>query len=116
MATMLLDRGLIEDIRRIERATGRDDVLSGFVQKLEANIAGFGAAFADCVARGDAIGAVRLAHSLKGASRQLGAVALGDLFAEIEAAAKDGDYAGARRKLDEGSSLIAQSLEALKHA
>jgi HPt (histidine-containing phosphotransfer) domain-containing protein len=116
MAAVLLDRGLIEDIRRIERATGRDDVLSGFVQKLETNIAGFGAAFADFVARGDAVGAVRVSHSLKGASRQLGAVALGDLFAEIEAAAKERDYALAKRKFDEGASLIAQSLEALKHA
>jgi HPt (histidine-containing phosphotransfer) domain-containing protein len=116
MAAVLLDRGLIEDIRRIERATGRDDVLSGFVRKLESNIAGFGATFDECVARGDAIGAVRVAHSLKGASRQLGALALGDLFAEIEAAAKEGDYAAAKRKFDEGASLIAQSLEALKHA
>lgn len=116
MAIGLLDQGLIEEIRRIERATGRTDVLSGFVLKLEGNLAGFGAAFADCIARGDTKGALRAAHTLKGTCRQLGAPALGDLFAEIEDSAKAGDYAEAKRKFDDGASLIAQSLEALKRA
>jgi len=112
----LLDRELIDEIRRIERATGRDDVLSGFVRKLEGNLADFGAAFSECIARGDTAGAVRAAHTLKGTCRQLGAQALGDLFADIESSAKAGDYAEAKRKFDGGASLVAQSLEALKHA
>jgi HPt (histidine-containing phosphotransfer) domain-containing protein len=116
MAIGLLDHGLIEEIKRIERATGRSDVLSGFVLKLEASLAGFGAAFGDCVARGDTTGAIRAAHTLKGTCRQLGAPALGDLFDEIEGSAKAGDYAEARRKFDDGASLIAQSIEALKRA
>ena len=116
MATLLLDRGLIEEIRRIERATGRDNLFSGFVRELEGNLAGFGAAFSDCVARGDAAGAVRAAHTLKGICHQLGAQALGDLFGDIERSAKAGDYAEARRKFDGGASLIAQSFEALKQA
>ena len=41
---------------------------------------------------------------------------LGDLFAEVEAAAKAGDFAGAKRKFDDGAALVAQSLEALKKA
>ena len=114
--TPLIDPALIEEIRRIERATGRNDVLSGFVQKLEANLAGFGAAFSAQVARGDAAGAVRAAHTLKGTCRQLGAPALGDLFADIEQAAKAGDFAGAQRKFEAGASLVAQSIEALKSA
>lgn len=116
MAIGLLDHGLIEEIKRIERATGRSDVLSGFVLKLEASLAGFGAAFGDCIARGDTTGAIRAAHTLKGTCRQLGAPALGDLFDEIEGSAKAGDYAEARRKFDNGASLIAQSIEALKRA
>lgn len=112
----IIDHSLIEEIRRIERATGRNDVLSGFVLKLEGTLASFGAAFADCIARGDNTGAIRAAHTLKGTCRQLGAQALGDLFDEIEGSAKAGDYAEARRKFDEGASLIAQSLEALKRA
>jgi HPt (histidine-containing phosphotransfer) domain-containing protein len=116
MATLLLDRELIAEIRRIEHATGRDDVLSGFVRKLESNLAGFGAAFSDYIARGDTTGAVRAAHTLKGTCSQLGAQALGDLFADIERSAKAGDYAEAKRKFDGAASLIAQSLEALKQA
>lgn len=115
-ATPLLDRALIAEIRRIEQATGRNDVLSGFVGKLEGHLAGFGAAFSDHIARGDMAGAVRAAHTLKGTCLQLGAQALGELFAEIERTAKGGDYAEAKRKFDGGADLIAQSLDALRQA
>ena len=115
-ADALLDRSLIEEIRRIERATGKNDVLSGFVLKLESLLAGFATAFSGCIARGDTAGAVRVAHTLKGTCRQLGAQALGNLFAEIEASAKAGDYAGAKRRFDGAGGLIAESLDALKHA
>jgi len=116
MAAVLVDPQLVEEIRRVERATGRSDLFSGFVAKLEENLAAFGPAFSDFVARGDAKAAVRAAHTLKGTCRQLGAQALGGLFDEIENAAKAGDFAGARRKFDDGATLIAQSLEALKRA
>ena len=112
----LLDRELIDQIRKIEQATGRKDVLSGFVTKLENTIGAFGTAFSDQVARGDNAGAVRAAHTLKGTCRQLGALQLGDLFAEVEAAAKAGDFAGAKRTFDAGAALVAQSLDALKKA
>ncbi|HEV7476226.1 MAG TPA: Hpt domain-containing protein [Burkholderiales bacterium] len=114
--TPLLDPELIDEIRRVERATGRNDVFSGFVHKLEGFLAGFAADFAACVARGDAAAAVRAAHTLKGTCRQLGAPALGDLFADIERSAKAGDYVEAKRKFDGAADLIAQSLEALKRA
>jgi len=116
MASLLLDRQAIAEIRLIEHATGRNDVLAGFVRKLESSLAGFGATFADYIARGDKTGAERAAHSLKGICLQLGARALGDLFGEIERSAKAGDYAEAKRKFDGGATLIAQSLEALKQA
>jgi HPt (histidine-containing phosphotransfer) domain-containing protein len=112
----LIDQSLVEEIKRIERATGRNDVLSGFVLKLEGQLAGFGTTFSDCVARGDAAGAARAAHTLQGGCRQLGATALGELFAEIERSAKAGEYAEAKRKFEGGASLIAQSLEALRRA
>jgi HPt (histidine-containing phosphotransfer) domain-containing protein len=112
----LLDRKCIDEIRQIERAVGRDDVFSGFVRTLEGTLAGFSAAFSDYVARGDATGAQRAAHTLKGACQQLGAQALGELFAEIELSAQAGDYVGAKRRFEGAGSLIAQSLDALKHA
>ncbi len=116
MATLLLDPELVAGIRLIEQATGRGDVFSGFVQKLEASVAGFAPAFSECVARGDTAGAARVAHTLKGSCHQLGAQALGNLFADIERAAKAGDYAGAKRHFEAAAGLIAESLEALKHA
>jgi HPt (histidine-containing phosphotransfer) domain-containing protein len=114
--TSLLDRDLIAQIRAIEQASGRNDVLSGFVRKLEGHLAGFRAAFCDFIERGDIGAAVRAAHTLKGTCRQLGAQALGDLFADIERSAKAGDYAEAKRRFDGAAGLIADSLEALKHA
>ena len=113
---VVLDLKRIEEIRLIERAAGRNNVLSGFVRTLESNLAGFGAAFSACVARGDAAGAVRAAHTLKGACHQLGAEALGDLFAEIERSSRAGDYAEAQRRYDGAATLIAESIEALKQA
>jgi HPt (histidine-containing phosphotransfer) domain-containing protein len=114
-AVPLIDREIVEEIRRLEQATGKNDLLTGFVRMLEGNLAGFGKAFSDCLDKGDTAGAQRAAHTLKGASRQLGAQALGELFADIERSAKAGDYAEAKRKFEGGAALIAQSLEALKH-
>lgn len=112
----LLDRELIAEIRRIERSTGRTDVLAGFVRTLEDKLSDFAMVFADCIARGDAAGAARAAHTLKGACHQLGAQALGELFGTIERTTKDGNYGEAKRKFDNSASLIAQSLDALKRA
>lgn len=115
-AGQLLDRGLIEEIRKIEHASGQKDLFAGFVRKLEGFLAAFSADFSNLVARGDTVGAVRAAHTLKGTCRQLGALALGDLFAEIEASAKAGDYAAAKARFDGSATLIAESLQALKQA
>ena len=38
---MLIDPTLVEEIRRIERATGRNDVFSGLVRTLEGSVTGF---------------------------------------------------------------------------
>ncbi len=116
MQALLLDRRLVAEIRRLSYAAGRDDLFSAFVAKLEGSLRAFRTAFSDYIARGDLTGAERAAHTLKGTCRQLGAQALGDLFAEIESSAHAGDYAAAARKFDAAANLIAQSLEALKHA
>jgi HPt (histidine-containing phosphotransfer) domain-containing protein len=112
----LLDYDLIAEIKRVGHLTGRDDLLAGFVRNLENYLAGFEGDFSHCLARGDVAGAVRAAHTLKGSCRQLGAYALGDLFAEIEHSAKAGNYAAAGRELEAGRELIARSLQALKQA
>jgi HPt (histidine-containing phosphotransfer) domain-containing protein len=112
----LLDRRCIDEIRHIERAAGRTDVFAGFIRTLERSVAAFSAEFHGCIARGDTAGAARAAHTLKGTAHQLGAQALGNLFADIERKARAGDYSGAGRAFEAAGSLIAQSLQALKHA
>jgi HPt (histidine-containing phosphotransfer) domain-containing protein len=116
MTNVILDESLVAEIRRIEQASGRDGIFRGCVQKLESNLADFRATFMACVARGDTLGAVRSAHTLKGSCRQLGAQALGDLFADIERRMKDGDYATAERTFDAAADLVSESLDALKRA
>src|SRR5262245_11932112 len=112
----LVDPELVAEIRRIETATGRNDVFSGFVGKLETNIGAFRGEFSACLGRNDPAGAVRAAHTLKGTCRQLGAMALGDLFDDIERTAKAGDFPQAQRTFDAAGDLISQSLAALKRA
>jgi HPt (histidine-containing phosphotransfer) domain-containing protein len=116
MSSEMLDYELIDEIKRIGQLSGREDLLLGFVRNLESSLDAFRATFVDCVTRGDALGAAAAAHALKGSCRQLGAAALGDLFAEIERSAKCGDYAAAERAFAAGSGLIAQSIAALKRA
>jgi HPt (histidine-containing phosphotransfer) domain-containing protein len=115
-AAPLLDQSLVDEIKQVERATGKQGLFTGFVAKLEADLTGFGATFAACLARGDAAAAVRAAHTLKGACRQLGAAALGDLFADIERTAKAGDHGEAQRKFNGAGPLVSRSLDALKRA
>ena len=113
---VLIDPEPITAIKLLERTLGRDDVFSGFLRSLEGSLAGFGAEFCDHVARGDTAAAQRAAHTLKGSCLQLGARALGELFADIERAAKAGNYVEAKRKFDSAASLVAQSIEALRGA
>ena len=116
MASPLLDPDLIAEIRAVEKTTGRTNVLSGLVSMLEAHLGDFRAAFAACVARGDKAAAARAAHTMQGSCRQLGAGALGDLFAAIESSVRAGNYTEAQRRFDGGADLIARSLDALKRA
>ena len=114
--TVILDQGLVAEIRRIEQASGRNGIFTTCVGKLEQNLSEFRDTFAASVARGDTLGAMRAAHTLKGSCRQLGAQALGDLFASIERYVKEGDYAQAERTFDGNAVLVSESLEALKRA
>ena len=116
MTTLLLDRDLIAEIKRVGHATGRHDLHAVFVRKLEETLGDFPEAFARHLAHGDTAAAVRAAHTLKGSCRQIGAHALGDLFADIERSAKAGDYDAAQRMFESAGDLVARSLEALKQA
>jgi signal transduction histidine kinase/CheY-like chemotaxis protein len=70
--------------------------------------------FASMVDNNDAAENIaRVAHGLKGAAQNLGASALGDLYAEFEKLAKQGDLAHIRHRLEESKLLALQSVQAL---
>jgi HPt (histidine-containing phosphotransfer) domain-containing protein len=56
----------------------------------------------------------RVAHSLKGGSRAMGARALGELFATLEQHAKAGDINAARHLHEASGAAIASSMAALR--
>jgi signal transduction histidine kinase/CheY-like chemotaxis protein len=73
------------------------------------------AKFASMVESRDAAESVaRGAHGIKGAAQNLGASALGDLYAEFEKLAKQGDLAGIQHRLEQSKLLALQSVQALQ--
>lgn len=60
------------------------------------------------VAEGDAAKAGAIAHRLKSAARTVGALALGDLCAELENAGKAGDRAGLSNRVSEFERILSQ--------
>ena len=109
---LLLDEKRSIEIRDLMRESG-----AARYQEMIGNLGKDLAQFADALeATRDAPDAalIRHAHSLKGASRGVGAQALGDLFAELEQLAKAGDATVLTRRHADSHTLIAQSLQALR--
>ncbi len=72
-----------------------------FLQKFGDNLAnGFQTSFREAQRAGDWAKATRLAHTLKGTARTLGAVLLGDLAAQLEEAARQGQPQAVAERLD----------------
>lgn len=111
-ATPLLDRDRFEEIRMLTDEAG-PDVFNGLVRGLEKDLNAFDAGLDGWMAKHDANGMSRAAHSLKGSSHSLGAQALGELFAEIEKVAKSGDIAEAHRIYAARRNTGADSISAL---
>ena len=112
---LLLDAKRSLEIRDLMRETGAD-LYQEMIGNLDKDLAQFADALdALAATRGTPDAAlIRHAHSLKGASRGVGAQALGDLFAELEQLAKAGDVAALTRRHVDSQTLIAQSLQALR--
>lgn len=92
-----------------------DDLFAGMVKSLEDDLAGF-RALVNGGAAADGTTVMRSAHSLKGASRSLGAQALGDFCAELERLAKSGEISEIQRRLADNQTLAEHSLNALRDA
>ena len=90
-----------EDLARI--------VAAAFVADIPSQIE----ALRRCLDAGDAPGAVRIAHAIKGASANVGGEALRAVALEMENAAGAGDLAGAAARLPELESRFARTSEAM---
>ncbi len=91
---------------------GEEDAMGTMIDSMQADVG----KFASMVEMNDAMeNIVRAAHSIKGAAQNLGASALGGMYAEFEQLAKQGDLATIRLKLEQGKLLTVQSVQALKN-
>ncbi|TSE27531.1 TMAO reductase sytem sensor TorS [Tepidimonas sediminis] len=107
--TPLLDTTNLDDMLAMLGDEFRD-IVRQFVDQLEPDVAGITAARA--AADWDTL--VRLAHTLKGSSGNMGAVALADQAARIERAARARDGAQADAALDGLQALARQTVAALR--
>ena len=93
-----LDPAYLENLRRLEAATGRElvsTVASTFLTETTRHLA----AMRDAQERGDAAALELAAHSLKGSGAQLGAACLAALCAGVEETARTGSLDGLAARL-----------------
>ncbi|MBI3054010.1 MAG: response regulator [Betaproteobacteria bacterium] len=80
------------DVGVLERLVGNDPaVIRDFLQDFRASAARIASELRIACAAGEATAAGAAAHKLKSSARSMGALALGELCAEMEQAGKDGD-------------------------
>jgi HPt (histidine-containing phosphotransfer) domain-containing protein len=75
----------------LETVGGDEDVLKELVQLFLEEMPHEIEAFAGTITRGDLPAASRMAHKLKGTSRNMRAIAIGEAFAQLEEVIKAGD-------------------------
>jgi len=89
----LLDREAIKQIRTLQKP-GRPDLLARLVETFLASLPREIETLEQALSRGDGATAVRIAHTYKSSSANLGAMALSVSFAEIEKRARSGAVDG----------------------
>ena len=87
-AGRVLDEETLASLRSL--GIGDQDVLGPLIDLFQREAAGHLAAIESAVERTDAEALGRVAHTLKGASRNLGAIVVGDIAAELESRARSG--------------------------
>jgi HPt (histidine-containing phosphotransfer) domain-containing protein len=107
----VLDPKVLDDLRA---SVGRDEAFFvELVDELLADAPRQLAALKEAASSGDAEGARRAAHTLKGNGRTFGAVELAALGLELETAAADGDLATVLTRLDAMNEAWARMRAAL---
>ena len=100
------DAGAVLDLEVLKAHVGDDSAIQGELLSLFLSSAASQAA--ELRAAADARAAAAVAHKLKSASRSVGAMALGDLCAEIEAAGRAGDRDALARRMPAFDALLAR--------
>jgi len=104
---VVLDQETLAMLRSL--GEGGEDVLGPLVDLLESEAEGHLAAIEAAVERGDAQALGGIAHTLKGASRNLGAVLVGEIAAELERRGKSGSAAEAELVSQLKAALVTTS-------
>ena len=92
--TDVLDVTALAEVARLQRP-GRPNLVAAIVERFRADAPRRVEALQDAFARGDAAAVSDYAHSLKGDSRRIGGVEVGQLCAQIEALGRSGELANA---------------------
>jgi PAS domain S-box-containing protein len=102
------------DVTVLEGLVGNDkDVIRGFLGEYVAGARDQVDSLRAAAAAGDTRQAAAIAHKLKSSSRSVGALALGDLCAELESAGKAGDKAQVMQILSQLGAMFAQVEDAI---
>ncbi len=94
-AAPLIDEAVVGELEGLE-GIELSDLVELYLSEAVLQIAELG----DAIGRGDALGAAKAAHKLKGGSSTVGATLVAQLAAGLEATAKAGDLAGSDGLLD----------------
>jgi HPt (histidine-containing phosphotransfer) domain-containing protein len=86
------------------------DLVRQFATKLPEEVA----AMQDALGRGDCLALQRAAHTLKGSSSHLGALALSDCAAQLERAARAEDVEACAREMQRLIALAGETVAALR--
>jgi HPt (histidine-containing phosphotransfer) domain-containing protein len=105
---------VIDTAVALERVEGDEDLLRELAQMLLDNIPEMMDAVRDACARGDADGVERAAHTLKGSSGTLAALAVWDSAQRVELCGRDGDLTGCEELLADLEVEVKRLEEALR--
>jgi len=98
----------------LERLMGDEELANELIEPFLADMPGQIEALRSYLEAGDAAGAERLAHTIKGAAANMGGEALRALAFEMEKAGKAGDLESMKRRLDELDTTFEELKQAMK--
>ncbi len=110
---LLFDPRAIREISQLGR-DGEENLLDRFIELFDVETQKRIAALREALDSGRAEAVWPIAHSMKGACRNIGAMAMGEECETLESSAMHGDLAGARESIERIEELFERSLEAMK--